>query len=409
MLDTLQKMSGTTHQSYTDSKTITRDMQSVIKMTQNEGKASYTMTTKEVPVISYNDMAFISERNSIVFRAGDSPIWNRNETILPMSWRLFKTTITQPGKEYTLQTIPTLSTAMDFDVRKNQPNFAKMLEKRMEQAYLAAEAQQSYQEAYGYSDYDIEQLDPDNYADEIMDIICSTLNPQELKDAIENEADGGSSDALSNDEYEEVFDYIFGNQDNKKNTKFTVEQDIYNEFDTIEENAEQKNVTAKMMESQKDASVKRYAGQTISRDMIVSPTGISHGLDESIIRAYKAIRGSMEKDNEYFVVNNGHLCGLDGRIYIKNMTGTDNIEMLNEAAKDENSRVFADNDMSAEDAKAIGSFMVTDEFLRFLVTFPRAWPFADGEFELRMKREMQGGETDAETEARIKREQSGQK
>jgi hypothetical protein len=175
MLDTLQKMSGTTHQSYTDSKTITRDMQSVIKMTQNEGKASYTMTTKEVPVISYNDMAFISERNSIVFRAGDSPIWNRNETILPMSWRLFKTTITQPGKEYTLQTIPTLSTAMDFDVRKNQPNFAKMLEKRMEQAYLAAEAQQSYQEAYGYSDYDIEQLDPDNYADEIMDIICSRL------------------------------------------------------------------------------------------------------------------------------------------------------------------------------------------------------------------------------------------
>ena len=75
------------------------------------------MTTKEEPVIGYNDMAYISERNSIVFRAGDSPIWNRNATILPMSWRLFKNTIIQPGKDYSLQTIPTLSTAMDFDVR----------------------------------------------------------------------------------------------------------------------------------------------------------------------------------------------------------------------------------------------------------------------------------------------------
>ena len=61
------------------------------------------------------------------------------------------------------------------------------------------------------------------------------------------------------------------------------------------------------------------------------------------------------------------------------------------------------------DADAIGSFVVTDSFLKFLVSFNNAWPFADGEFESRMKKEMMGGETDAETEARIKREQSGQR
>ena len=167
MLDTLQKMSGTTHRTYIDSKTITRDTKAMLEMSANEGKVSYTMTTKEEPVIGYNDMAYISERNAIVFRAGDSPIWNRNATILPMSWRLFKNTIIQPGKDYSLQTIPTLSTAMDFDVRKNQPNFAKMLEKRMKQAEVAKTATKAYQEAYGYSDYQVEQLDPDNYADEI--------------------------------------------------------------------------------------------------------------------------------------------------------------------------------------------------------------------------------------------------
>lgn len=389
MIETLSKMSGTRHRTYTDSKTITRDMQAILKMTQNEGKASYTMTTKEEPVISYNDMAFISERNSIVFRAGDSPIWNRNETILPMSWRLFKTTITQPGKDYTLQTIPTLSTAMDFDVRKNQPNFAKMLEKRMNQAYVAADAAKSYQEAYEYSDYDIAQLDPDNYSDEIMDLIYSTANPEDVKQAVKDNASGKKSN-VSEEELEEVLDYMFGNQDTK-NSKFNVQQDIYNEFDTIEDNPEQAAANAEKAAQVKDAEVLRYAGKTISRDMIIPKTGINHSLDATIVRVYKDIRGKMEKDSEYFAKNaNGDLCGVDGKIYIKNHTGTDHIEVLNEAAKDEHSRVFAENDMSNADAKAIGSYVVTDDFLRFLCKFPNAWPFADGEFELRMKREMEG-------------------
>ena len=216
-------------------------MQALLKMTQVEGKTSYTMTTKEEPVISYNDMAFISERNSIVFRAGDSPIWNRNETILPMSWRLFKDTIQQPGKTYSLQTIPTLSTAMDFDVRKNQPNFTKMLEKRMMQAQVAEDAAKSYQEAYEYDDDDIARLDPDNYSDEIMDLIYSTLDPDSVKNAVNNEGEANDADK---EDLIEAFDYMFGS---KKWTKFKEEQDIYNEFaedfKNIEDNPEQIKAT----------------------------------------------------------------------------------------------------------------------------------------------------------------------
>ena len=33
---------------------------------QNNADMSYSVSTQEVPVITYNDMAFISERNSIV-------------------------------------------------------------------------------------------------------------------------------------------------------------------------------------------------------------------------------------------------------------------------------------------------------------------------------------------------------
>ncbi len=87
MIETLEKMSGTRHRSYINSKQISQDLDKVIGG-KTEGRVSYTMSTEKEPLISYNDMAFLSPRNSIVFRAGDSPIWNRNQTILPMQWRL---------------------------------------------------------------------------------------------------------------------------------------------------------------------------------------------------------------------------------------------------------------------------------------------------------------------------------
>ena len=59
-------------------------------------------------------------------------------------------------------------------------------------------------------------------------------------------------------------------------------------------------------------------------------------------------------------------------------------------AEDEKSRLYAEGSFSQKDMDALGSYTVTDAFLRFLVSFPKAWPFADGEFESRMKREMMG-------------------
>lgn len=415
MLQTLEKMSGTTHQTYADSKTITQDVKSLIKMTATEGKQSITMTTKEEPVIKYNDMAFIEERNSIVFRAGDSPIWNKNQTILPMSWRLFKTTITQPGKEYTLQTIPTLSTAMDFDVRKNQPNFSKMLEKRMKQAELAGQAQKSYQEAYGYTDYQVEQLDPDNYSDEIMDLICSTLNPEETKQAVEASIAGGQKgQVLADGEYEEMFDHIFGNQDTKTGRKFTdVKLGIYDEFSTITANKEQESATLQIQQQQDDAAIKRYAGKTVSRDMLVSPMGVSHGLDNAIIRVYQAMKRDMD-DDPYFTIRGKNLCGArDGCVYLQDVTDkvAADLRRASEAAKDPNSRVYDEeenpDDPGAKQDRLEGSYVVTDDFLRFLASFPKAWPFVNGEFDARMKEEMMGGETDDEFNRRVSREMQG--
>ena len=46
MIDTLQKMSGTTHRVFTNSKTVTKDLERIVL--QNEGKISYTMSSQEV-------------------------------------------------------------------------------------------------------------------------------------------------------------------------------------------------------------------------------------------------------------------------------------------------------------------------------------------------------------------------
>lgn len=392
MLETLTKMSGVKHKTYKDTKTITKDTKALLKMAANEGKISYTMTTKEEAVVTYNDLAFIPERNSIVFRAGDSPIWNKNETILPMSWRLFKNTIIQPGKKYTLMTIPTLSTALEFDVRKNQPNFQAMLEKRMAQANLSQKAQATYRDAYGYSDYEIEQLDPDSYADDIMDLIYSMLNPEELKQVVE--AGIASEDELQTDseELEEMFDYVFGNT-GKKSDKFTeapkgIVDQFFAEHAEISENTEQVQMNQQMAFEYQEASKLRYAGQTISRDMLVSRTGVNHALDGVIARTYGIIKEEMDSD-PHFDFRDGVLYGAkDGKVYIRNGTRRQDIDIINASAKDPNSRVYAESSLTEEEAEGFGLFIITDDFLKYLTTFSGPWPFANGEFEKMMRDEM---------------------
>ena len=355
MLDTLQKMSGTTHRSFTDSKTITTDRQRLFM--QQESKLSYTMTTKEVPVISYNDMAFISERNSIVFRAGDSPIWNRNETILPMSWRLFKNTIVHAGHDYSLQTIPTLSSALDFDVRKNQPDFNKMLNKRMQQAYIANHAKEAYQNAYGYSDYEIEQLDPDNYADDIMSVINDYLRQKSEKE---------------NAQADDDFDYM----------------DDGDWVDDVEVNQEQLQATQEQQQKQAKQDQKIYAGGLLSReDLISSIGGIQHSFDKDIISVYTDVKGDFWQDTMNFSVRNGSLYGVDGKLYIEATSQSKGLQTLNDAAKDKSSNVFAESNISKEDLNALGSYRVTDDFYRFLVSQSR-WTFARGKFESGMAQRM---------------------
>lgn len=360
MLETLEKMSGKTHNSYVDSKTVTTDAAKL--MLNNESKLTLNMATKEEPVISYNDMAFISPRNSIVFSAGESPIWNRNQTILPMSWRLQQTTIYQPGQEdYSLKTLPTTSTARDFDVRKNQPDFEAMLSKRMKQALQVADVTESYKNAYGLSDYEMSQLDQDDLADEIMSMINVSLS-------------GHKSDELD----AETLALYGAERDDEPESVDSIDSMISN----AQENTELTQEVAKKQAKREEDNTKRYAGNMLSRKELRDNP---HSFDQEIIALYNANLGDFKNDKLNFIVDpNQTLRSADGsQVYIQNGSqsqGLQDAQKLNEAAKDKKTRIFAE-----EDIQSINSFTVQNAFYDYLASLDSWDTVAHGVIERGLK------------------------
>ncbi len=335
MIETLQKMSGTMHKVYRSSKVVQRNVSAVAL--KNKGDVSYTLQTQEEPVIKYNDLAYLSDRNSIVFST-ESPIWNRNETILPMSWKLFENTIQNPGKEYTLQSIPTLSTASEFDRDANQPNFIKMYEKRVRQALASEDATRKYNTAFGYSDYDIARLDKDIYADDVMELIQQIIDSEPAP--------------------ESIFD--------KR---------------TMKNNDEMSQVLKEKQAEQAGQLKKRYAGGLLSRNDLLSNGMPNHAYDQIIAEAFTLAHGNFEQDRAHFVFDHRSMFSPQAEPYISVVNQDRESELFSEAALDAESAIYAEEDINLGDACQIHA-----AFYKFLVSQEDWLGFAGGRFEEEMYR-----------------------
>ena len=363
MLDTLEKMGGKRHVVRTQSKQITKDVDRI--WMKNKGEINYTMSVNEEPVVTYNDLAFLSERNSIVFRAGDPVVWNRNETILPMSWRLFSNKIVHPGHDYSLQTIPTLSSAIDFDVRKNQPDFIKMLNKRLEQAKRAKKAMKLYQETFGYSDYEIEQLDPDTYSDVVVDLINA-----QIREEAEAPVQG-----------KEMYDASY------------IEKSIAEAVPNEEQMAANREAQRRV----ERFSEKKFAGGTLAPEAFVTANGVvvGQGFERNIVQCFVKRRNYFAKDSANFIVKDFCLWSTEtdeagnNICFIMRRDESLGAKKLNEAAHEVDTTVYSEEDMeiTEEIMDEAGTYHVTDEFYRFLAECDR-WDFAGGEFEKWMKNVM---------------------
>lgn len=364
MIEQLEKMSGKTHRTYRDSKNISQNLDQIIGGT-TEGRVSYTMSTVEEPVITYNDMNTINPRNSMVFRAGDSPIWNRNETILPMSWKLFGHTISDPGHAYTLQSIPTLSSALEFDVRQNQPDFAAMVAKRMQQAVHAETARTDYQAAYDYSDSQIARLDPDVYSEEVMSLIRMLRNVENNKDPQDTEIPDDDNPLVHDDDPE-----------------------------AIVTDAEAEQIAQQAVARANELAVPRYADHQLSRGDLVTPDGTARlkGLDVVLVEAYRNCLTEMRRDREHFHVDGDDtLRSADGtQVWIEaghSQRFAADAALLDRAAGTAGTRTFSQSSDAAVQM-AGRSMSVRAGFYQFLASLDSWDRLADGAFERAMARQM---------------------
>ena len=346
MIDTLVKMSGTTHRTSTNSKTVTFDKEAVFN--KAEGKLSLTQTTIEEPVLKYNDFAFLPERNSIVLRAGDPPILNRNQTILPMSYKLLgdKRPFV-PGQEaYDLQSIPSMSCAQEFDVRKNTPDFMKMLKRRMEQSKLAVSAMKMYKDVHGYTDLDIQRMDSDVYSMEIMEIV------EDLR--------------LKNLSWEKQ-------KEEEVTRSAQLKEAVENNFDFERERQAKEQEAAVYMN-------KIYANGLISRQDLVEKGIHRTGLDVAITRAYQDTISYFEKDVAYQVNDKKSLFDDEGEPLIIHKDDSDEYQALRAS-------IQRDDGLTGEDMTKVDTFIVLDAFRKHLISLSSWSEIANGEFEKRMIRE----------------------
>lgn len=357
LLQTLEKLSGTTHRSYVDGKNVSRDLEKIFM--KNQGMLSYSKSTVEEPVIRYNDLMLLPPKNNIVFRAGDNPIWNRGGNIMPMAYRLHRNQIKHPGHEYNLQTIPSTSTAKDFDVRRNQPDFSRMLEKRIRQALSVKNIVESYKQYHNYTDYDIEKLDPDDYSTAIMELISI-------------ESDGGNVDISG----ESVYDMEEDMREYEENKGKRL-------MDESEINKDQLDIISKLEKEYAEETNKIYANGLVSRgDVYNRKTNVAnHQLDSALANAYHNCKFKMQKDKNYFTSDeNGNLKGLDGTLYIKRNSQED-IDKMNALMKDADSRVYGSEDIRHDEIAVEGLYTITDAFCKFLVSLDSWQDICNGDFE----------------------------
>ena len=391
MIETLSKMSGTKHETRTDSISIAKDMDKVAL--QTDGKVTYQRQTSEVPVISYNNLAFLPPRNSIVFSASNPPIWNRNETILPMSFALFKNTIKVPGKKFTLQTIPTLSAAKDFDVRLNQPNFFEMVEKRIVQAAVAGAADQIYRAAYDLDDFGMSRLDPDVSAREIMDI-NDVIVGRRLYDKMLAKKSAAEADAL-NDELAEIYgDDLPMSQDVDPGMSlddFDPEEMLAAEARQLMDDAETDEAVVaetRLYENRsKDWEIQRYAEGTVSRAMLVDSTGgvVLKGLDAILASAFAKCGRDFVDDDVFALVDEDTLIDRHSQKVMIGLRSSSEVssemKALAEAGTDPQSSVHMEEEPDPDSMVALNRYWISPRFKRALAELDTWKGLADGRWD----------------------------
>lgn len=218
MLENLSKESGTHHVSRKKSKTLHKDVGTMAD--HIEKNVDYTMSTEEEPLLSVNRLLKMTNGEALMLtttkrtnndgtNVRQQPVFNTQDTSLPMSWSLHKYGYGQ--RSYSMLTVPTLNSTVGLSDKI--PSFEEMIYKRAAQAALAPVIINKYKLDNNLSDIEYDMQDPLVVGHALMRKINETLE---------------KIHALTDEETEELKLQAF-NQDVRK-----MNQDYANQVDANE-------------------------------------------------------------------------------------------------------------------------------------------------------------------------------
>lgn len=395
MLETLEKMSGKRHVAYTDSKTVTKNLDGLSAST--EGNVSYTTAMKEVPTITKEHMLFIPPCNAMVFGKGH-PIWARNEMAMPMAWRLHMKQLCDPQKpKYELNTVPTTSNTDEFDVISNKPNFIEMVTKRAQQARYASSVRDQYMKVYGLDEDAMSRIPPEELSKELMIGINERINGEqeyndnEAKQAAEMDADYAMVAEYDDADYEDDSDDVRTDKDGVKVVTEAYMREKAMESTDFTSTQAATGAIQKMLDepifAQRRIS-RALLGETINQDLLSGKK--SHNdtftrnrrLDEVMCRAYIDSKPRFASNHEFTVDDKGSLYRGDVCLI---RSAADELQAIMDAGADENvSHIQQTPDYQAPTADTLSGGMQyepQDAFYQYLASLPSWQSLIDGVFE----------------------------
>lgn len=331
---------------------------------------STTTSRDEREVISENDYLRLSTKASdgtMIVSRGTNPIWSQQPTIMPMSFRLFDNRTGKQGDSINPNNLPMISDAENFDPLANLPNFDKMIHQRIVEATYAHKVIDQFKKVEHKTDNDIQQMDPELFANRIMAGIHDNIKADEEKKKKNNNKESMPDidmseakdahynerfDRLSSDQQDKITDNnlkagqqhanFFGSHQSSfasaiRNKILNDKQDVDNNEGTLGPSfAELTKSSIKNPEFEDDVNnkieafkVKKYAGGNIAAGDLQFPNGSVTSMEDDIIgQSYADLLGEFKRDPMHFEVKQGttegpnSLYSRDGKLYIEDLNNT---------------------------------------------------------------------------------------
>ena len=401
MLEKLQALSGSRHEARQDSRTVQYNAKDIINPT--DSKISENTTLKEEPVIKKNDMLLVPMGNAMVFGHGN-PIWNHNQTAMPFSY-----CVTTGHKlrdlgghgadahgDYTLATVPTTSNTYEFNVLNNQPNFYKMVQKRVRQARLAPTILEQYKKVYGHdgkplTDNDLSRMDQEELSKALMDGINEEIaNEDKQKEILKENQNNGMANLSEADQAMFLNDATSGSFATPDADDYANEAEENKDFDNAYQDQEAlAQVDGKPI----------YAQGQISKNMI---RNMNDDVKGAIAMAYNHLLNAFKNDNsgEFTVDNHGNLLynvGSDEDPVMFIESSSQDLAKLEEAADDPENKNVKKVDFNKQKGNVIdfaSQYVFTQDFKDYLISKNSWQDILGGRFDSQVAQAYRSRSTD---------------